>query len=140
MDVEQALSAQFLQTHKAALVIGVVADGKATIRQSLQYWHNVSDDSDPVRILRRFIDIATQNGLGNTLAVQKLRDAEKLFAVGGTYDSTPIMERIVHGAAYQDIPAWEKAKDMVIKNILLYNIWDCLSYIYTLRRGDHFDK
>jgi hypothetical protein len=74
--------------------------------------------------------------LANTPAVQKLRDAEEMFAVDGTYDPTPIIERIAHRAAYQDIPAWEKAKDMVIQNIPLYNI----VYLYPLRRADHFDK
>jgi hypothetical protein len=64
----------------------------------------MSDKPDRVKIiLQLFIEIGTRNGLGNNPAVKKLRDDEKTFALRGTYESSPVNNRIACGAAYQDI-------------------------------------
>ena len=79
-----------------------------------------------------FIAIATRNGLGNIPSVQKLQDAQTIFRRGENYNPGPATYRIVHGAAYQNMSFLERSKHLVIQDIPLFNIWDCVSFIYTL--------
>ena len=83
-------------------------------------------------VFQFFIDIATRNGLGNTPSVQKLEDAQTIFRLGDNYNPGPATYRIVHGAAFQNMSILERSKHLVIQDIPLFNIWDCISFIYAL--------
>jgi hypothetical protein len=98
------------------------------------------------KILRRFVDIETANGLDGTVAVRKLQNAILLIKISPktrpswvqrmSHSENVLLLPLVHADIIRsddDVStALAKLSQLAIDNVPLFNIWDSISLIYTL--------